>query len=63
MYFDWRLWDFTKGVRGRISGAVAVGLLSSALGVARLALLGWLLWGGGAVVLDRFFTGGGKPPK
>ena len=27
MYFDWRLWDFTKGVRGRISGAVAVGLL------------------------------------
>jgi ATP-binding cassette subfamily C protein CydCD len=43
MYFDWRLWDFTKGVRGRIAGAVAVGLLSSALGVARLALLGWLL--------------------
>ena len=43
MYFDWRLWDFTKGVRGRIAGAVAVGLFSSALGVARLALLGWLL--------------------
>lgn len=43
MYFDRRLWAFTRGVRGRIFGAVAVGLLSAGFGVARLALLGWLL--------------------
>ncbi len=43
MYFDPRLWSFTKGVRGRIAGAVLIGLLSSLVGVARLALLGWLL--------------------
>ncbi len=43
MYFNPRLWIFTAGVRGRIWGAVALGLLSSVLGIARLALLGWLL--------------------
>ncbi|MEE8499664.1 MAG: ABC transporter ATP-binding protein, partial [Kiloniellales bacterium] len=43
MYFDLRLWQFTKGVRGRIAGAVMIGLLAAALGIARLALLGWLL--------------------
>ena len=43
MYFDRRLWTFTEGVRGRIWGAVALGVLASALGIARLALLGWLL--------------------
>ncbi len=43
MYFDRRLWVFTEDVRGRIWGAVALGILSSALGIARLALLGWLL--------------------
>ena len=43
MYFDRRLWIFTEDVRGRIWGAVALGVLSSALGIARLALLGWLL--------------------
>ncbi len=43
MYFDRRLWTFTAGVRGRIWGAVALGVLASALGIARLALLGWLL--------------------
>jgi len=43
MYFDPRLWVFTAGVRGRIWGAAALGLLSSVLGIARLALLGWLL--------------------
>ena len=43
MYFDPRLWRFTAGVRGRIWGAVALGVLSSALGIARLAMLGWLL--------------------
>ena len=43
MYFDWRLWGFTKTVRGRIFWAVFVGLISAAVGVARLGLLGWLL--------------------
>ena len=43
MFFDPRLWTFTKGVRGRIAGAAAIGLLSSLLSVARLALLGLLL--------------------
>ncbi len=43
MYFDPRLWQFTKGLRLRIAGAVVLGLLSAAVGIARLALLGWLL--------------------
>ncbi|SMF81189.1 ATP-binding cassette, subfamily C, CydCD [Tistlia consotensis] len=43
MYFDRRLWPFTEGLRGRIAASVAVGLVSSLIGVARLALLGWLL--------------------
>ena len=43
MYFDRRLWVFTAGVRARIAAAAGIGLLSSVLGVARLALLGWLL--------------------
>ena len=43
MFFDFRLWQFTKGVRLRIAGAVMIGLLATAFGVARLALLGWLL--------------------
>ena len=49
MYFDRRLWQFTQGVRPRIFWAVLVGLTSAAVGVARLALLGWLL--------GRVFTG------
>ncbi len=43
MYFDWRLWAFTEGVRLRIAGTVGIGLLSASVGIARLALLGWLL--------------------
>ena len=43
MYFDRRLWQFTEGLRLRIAGAVLIGLLSAAVGIARLALLGWLL--------------------
>ena len=43
MYFDPRLWQFTEGLRLRIAGAVVLGLLSAAVGIARLALLGWLL--------------------
>ena len=43
MYFDFGLWPFTRGVRLRILLAVAVGLVAAVFGVARLALLGWLL--------------------
>ncbi|NKB56665.1 MAG: thiol reductant ABC exporter subunit CydC [Alphaproteobacteria bacterium] len=43
MYFDSRLWGFTKGVRARIFGAVAIGILATGFGIARLALLGWLI--------------------
>src|SRR5690242_10424979 len=43
MHIEPRLLVFTKGVRGRIAGAVAVGLLSVGFGGARLGLLGWLI--------------------
>ncbi|MEM9354683.1 MAG: thiol reductant ABC exporter subunit CydC [Pseudomonadota bacterium] len=43
MYFDWRLWEFTQGVRWRIVAAVVVGILATVAGIARLALLGWLI--------------------
>jgi ATP-binding cassette subfamily C protein CydCD len=43
VYLDRRLWALTRGVRWRIAGAVALGLLAVAAGIARLALLGWLL--------------------
>ncbi|MDX1431283.1 MAG: ABC transporter ATP-binding protein, partial [Gammaproteobacteria bacterium] len=43
MFLDSRLWQFTEGVRLRIAGAVAVGLLAALVGMGRLALLGWLL--------------------
>jgi ATP-binding cassette subfamily C protein CydCD len=43
MYFDRRLWALTAGVRGRIAWTVVVGLAAVAAGIARLALLGWLL--------------------
>jgi ATP-binding cassette subfamily B protein len=43
VYLDRRLWAFTEGVRWRILGAVLVGLLAVGVGIARLALLGWLL--------------------
>ena len=43
MYFEPRLWQLTKGVRLRIAGSVAIGLLAAVFGIARLALLGWLL--------------------
>ena len=43
MHFETRLWAFTQGVRWRIALAVVVGLCAVALGVARLALLGWLI--------------------
>ena len=43
MYFDLRLCGFTRGVRLRILGAVALGVLGVLFGIARLALLGWLI--------------------
>ena len=43
MHFEPRLWAFTAGVRCRIVWAVLVGLIAAGLGVARLALLGWLI--------------------
>ncbi len=43
MYFDARLWAFTKGIRLRIAAAIAIGLLATVAGVARLALFGWLI--------------------
>jgi ABC-type multidrug transport system fused ATPase/permease subunit len=43
MHFEPRLWIFTRGVRLRIAWAVLVGLAATALGVARLGLLGWLI--------------------
>lgn len=43
MHFEMRLWAYTEGMRWRIAGAVAIGLVAVALGIARLALLGWLI--------------------
>src|SRR5438067_11710632 len=43
MYFDRRLWQLTRGLRGRILLAIAIGLAAAALGIARFALLGALL--------------------
>jgi len=43
VYLDPRLWALTAGVRGRIVATVLVGLAAVAAGIARLALLGWLL--------------------
>ena len=43
MFFETRLWQFTRGVRLRIVGAVFMGIASALVGVGRLALLGWLL--------------------
>jgi len=43
MHIEPRLLVFTKGVRGRIAGAVAIGLVATGLGIARLGLLGWLI--------------------
>ena len=40
MYFDSRLWEFTKGVRLRIAASAAIGLLAAVFGIARLAPTG-----------------------
>ena len=63
MYFDRRLWQLTRGLRGRILLAIAIGLAASALGIARFALLGVLLArvfsgaGAGAIALAAFGVG------
>jgi len=54
MYFDRRLWQLTRGLRGRILLAIVIGLAASAFGIARFALLG--------VLLARVFTGAGFAP-
>jgi ATP-binding cassette subfamily B protein len=43
MYFDWRLWQLTRGLRGRIAFAVLMGLVAAAVGIARFVLLGLML--------------------
>ena len=43
MYLDRALLGFTRGLRGRVAASAALGLLGVGLGIARLALLGWLL--------------------
>ena len=43
MFFDLRLWGYTKGVRLRIFYAVAIGILAVLFGIARLVFLGWLI--------------------
>lgn len=51
MHFESRLWAFTKGLRRRIVYAVVIGLAATTFGIARLALLGWLI--------GRIFAGDG----
>src|SRR5437763_452470 len=51
MYFDRRLWQLTRGLRGRILLAIVIGLVASAFGIARFALLG--------ILLAQVFTGAG----
>ena len=54
MHLELRSWQFTRGVRSRIFYSMIIGLLSSGFGVARLALLGWLIGKvfNGAIVMD-----------
>src|ERR1700758_1468904 len=51
MYFDRRLWQLTRGLRGWITLAVLLGLLASVFGIARFAILG--------VLLSHVFNGAG----
>ncbi len=43
MYFDWRLWQLTRGMRWRIVATIFMGLGSAAIGIARFVLLASLL--------------------
>ncbi len=51
MYLDRTLLGFTSGLRSRVVASAALGLIGVVLGIARLALLGWLL--------ARVFSGAG----
>jgi len=51
MYFDRRLWELTRGLRGWIGLAILLGLVGAVLGIARFAILG--------VLLSRVFNGAG----
>jgi len=51
MYFDRRLWELTRGLRGWIALAIILGLVASVVGIARFAILG--------VLLSHVFSGGG----
>src|SRR5215468_703184 len=51
MYFDPRLWQLTRGMRGWIGLAVLLGLVASVVGIARFAILG--------VLLSHVFAGAG----
>ncbi|HYM71620.1 MAG TPA: ABC transporter ATP-binding protein [Stellaceae bacterium] len=54
MYFDRRLWQLTRGLRGRIALAILIGLAAAAFGIARFTLLG--------TMLARVFAGSGFRP-
>ena len=43
MYFDRRLWQLTRGLRGWIALAILLGLVASVVGIARFAILGVLI--------------------
>src|SRR5271163_5163326 len=51
MYFDRRLWQLTRGLRGQIALAILIGLVAAAFGIARFTLLG--------TMLARVFSGSG----
>src|SRR5215469_4869041 len=51
MYFERRLWQLTRGLRGWIALAVLLGLAASVIGIARFAILG--------VLLSHVFNGAG----
>src|SRR5579871_6282378 len=51
MYFDRRLWQLTRGLRGWIAAAIGLGLVAAVVGIARFAILG--------VLLARVFAGAG----
>jgi ATP-binding cassette subfamily C protein CydCD len=51
MYFDRRLWQLTRGLRGWIGLPILLGLVASIVGIARFAILG--------VLLSRVFDGAG----
>jgi ATP-binding cassette subfamily C protein CydCD len=43
MYFDYRLWQLTQGLRARMAGGIVLGLLALAAGIMRYVFLGQML--------------------